>query len=75
MPRDRWQNTGRGEMVMVDAEGNYIDAENKVVALLGVKDLIIVDTPDALLIADRNRAQQVGDLVKLIEAQGKHELL
>jgi mannose-1-phosphate guanylyltransferase len=45
------------------------------VALLGVKDLIVVDTPDALLIADRGRAQQVGDLVKLLEDAGHHHLL
>ena len=44
-------------------------------ALLGVKDLIVVDTPDALLIADRSRAQQVGDLVKRLEKAGREELL
>ena len=49
--------------------GNYIDAEGKLVALLGVKDLIVVVTPpDALpLIADRSRAQEVGELVKRLE--------
>ena len=55
--------------------GNYVDAEKKLVALLGVKDLIVVDTPDALLIADRARAQQVGDLVKRLEKAGRHDLL
>jgi hypothetical protein len=45
------------------------------VALLGVKDLIVVDTPGALLIADRHRAQQVGDLVKRLEKAGRAELL
>ena len=44
-------------------------------ALLGVKDLVVVDTPDALLIADRSRAQEVGDLVKMLEKQNRHELL
>ena len=38
--------------------------DGKLVALLGVKDLVVVDTPDALLIADRHRAQEVGALVK-----------
>jgi hypothetical protein len=37
--------------------------------------LIIVDTPDALLIADRNRAQQVADIVKLLEQNRREELL
>ena len=44
-------------------------------ALLGVKDLIIVDTPDALLIADRGRAQQVGEIVKLLEKNQREDLL
>ena len=58
-----------------DSTGNYVDAKGKLVALLGVKDLIIVDTPDALLIADRSRAQDVGKLVKALEAKGRRELL
>jgi len=55
--------------------GNYVDASGKLVALLGVRDLIVVDTPDALLIADRSRAQQVGDLVKQLESSKRDELL
>ena len=69
-------NIARREILALDATGNYVDtAEEKVVALLGVKDLVIVDTPDALLIADRRRAQQVGDLVKMLEKQQRHDLL
>jgi hypothetical protein len=45
------------------------------VALLGVKDLVVVDTPDALLIADRARAQEVGEIVKRLEKQGRENLL
>jgi mannose-1-phosphate guanylyltransferase len=45
------------------------------VALLGVKDLIVVDTPDALLVATRDRAQQVGDIVKALEKANRHDLL
>jgi hypothetical protein len=45
------------------------------VALLGVKDLIVVDTPDALLIADRNRAQEVGAIVKELEQRKREDLL
>jgi len=40
-----------------------------------VKDLVVVDTPDALLVADRNRAQEVGELVKQLEAKKLEELL
>ena len=58
-----------------DSSGNYVDAEGKLVALLGVKDLVVVDTPDALLIADRNRAQEVGSIVKALEQRKRDDLL
>lgn len=75
LPRDPNGNAGRGEMMVLDGSGNYIDAQGKIVALLGVKDLIVVDTPDALLIADRKRAQQVGDVVKMLESHKRDDLL
>jgi hypothetical protein len=53
---------------------NYVDAD-KTVALLGVEDLIVVDTPDALLIANRSKAQDVSKLVKTLEAQKREDLL
>ncbi len=74
-PRDRAGNALRAHTMIENSTGNYVDAEKKLVALLGVRDLIVVDTPDALLIADRGRAQQVGDLVKLLEDAGHHHLL
>jgi len=73
--RDRAGNALRTHTMIENSTGNYVDAEKKLVALLGVNNLIVVDTPDALLIADRSRAQQVGDLVKLLEAAGHHHLL
>ena len=74
------QRDGDGNALLADAlldstSGCYVDAKGKLVALLGVKDLVVVDTPDALLIADRNRAQDVGNLVKALEARKRDELL
>ncbi len=74
LPRDGADNSGEGLLVR-DSSGNFVQAGNKLVALLGVKDLIVIDTPDAILVADRNRAQQVGELVKMLEKQGREELL
>jgi mannose-1-phosphate guanylyltransferase len=51
-----------------------VDSEGKLIALLGVNDLVVVDTPDALLIADRSRAQEVGDIVKELEKRHQHLL-
>jgi mannose-1-phosphate guanylyltransferase len=73
--RDANGNACRADVLIESSAGNYVDAEKKLVALLGVKDLIIVDTPDALLIADRSRAQQVGEIVKRLEKSGREDLL
>ena len=75
LPRDSNKNAARSELLSSDSTGNYIDCGKKIVALLGVKNLIIVDTPDALLVADRRRAQQVGGIVKLLEENKREELL
>jgi mannose-1-phosphate guanylyltransferase len=74
--RDAQGNALHGDALIQDSARNYVDGgKNKLIALLGVHDLIVVDTPDALLIADRSRAQQVGDLVKMLEKQKREDLL
>lgn len=75
LPRDANGNVSRSEALTRASSGNYIDAGGKLVALLGVNNLVVVDTPDALLIADRSRAQEVGELVKLLEQRNRGELL
>ena len=72
--KDSNGNAGNGEIFAEDSHGNYVDA-SKTVALVGVENLIIVDTPDALLVGQRSRAQDVSKLVKAIEAEGKEALL
>jgi mannose-1-phosphate guanylyltransferase len=69
-------NVTRGDALLRFSAGNYVDAPaGKLVALLGVENLIVVDTPDALLVAARDRAQEVGDLVKILEEQKRTDLL
>jgi mannose-1-phosphate guanylyltransferase len=75
LSKDKHGNASRSELLPTNSSGNYIDCGRKMVALLGVHDLIVVDTPDAILIADRKQAQQVGDIVRLLEKQSRHELL
>lgn len=75
MSRDGCGNVVANNSICLEAHDNFVDARGKTVALLGVKDLIVVDTPDALLVASRDRAQQVGDIVKLLEQNNRHELL
>jgi mannose-1-phosphate guanylyltransferase len=59
----------------LEARGNLITCPGKIAALIGVHDLIVVDTPDALLICPRDRAQDVGKIVKWLEEQRRKDLL
>ena len=64
-----------GGSVMMEAKGNYVYAPGKMVALLGVEDLVVVETEDALLITTRARSQDVGKVVKLLGESGRGALV
>jgi mannose-1-phosphate guanylyltransferase len=64
-----------GEGHAIDAEGNFLWSPSKFVAAIGVRDLVVVDTPDALLICPRERAQDVAKIVKWLEENRHKELL
>lgn len=59
----------------LDASGNYIYSPNKFVAALGVTGLVVVETDDALLITTRERAQDVGKVVKHLDAKKLNKLV
>lgn len=59
----------------VHAAGNYVYSPKKFVALVGVNDLVVVETEDGLLITTRKNSQDVGQVVKHLAAAGKPELI
>jgi len=59
----------------IDASGNFLYSPKKFVGAIGVKDLVVVDTPDALLVVPRDRAQDVAKLVKWLEENRHRRLL
>jgi mannose-1-phosphate guanylyltransferase len=75
LPSDACGNVSAPSSICLDSHDNFVDARGKVVALLGVRDLIVVDTPDALLVAARDHAQRVGEIVKALEKLERHDLL
>lgn len=75
--RDAAGNVVRADgAVLCDAEGNMVVAPHgKVVALVGVRDLVVVDTPDALLVVPRERAQDVKKAVDALGPKGRGDVL
>jgi mannose-1-phosphate guanylyltransferase / mannose-6-phosphate isomerase len=72
VPADAAGNRVQGQAVTVDSKDCYVRSEDRLVATLGVENLMVVDTPDALLVADRSRAQDVRNIVQRLKAEG-HE--
>ncbi len=67
--------TGGGSALFTDTEGTLVYSPKKLVALVGVKDLIIVETKDALLICKKGRSQDVKKVVDTLEAAKKKKYL
>ena len=67
--------TDTGGHMAIEANDNYIFSPRKFVALVGVKNLVVVDTEDALLIAHRNHSQDVGKIVKELGVSGHSDLI
>jgi len=65
-------NRGQGERVMIATRDTFVHAEERVVATLGVRNLVVIETPDAVLVADRNHLQQVKDVAGELKRRG-HE--
>ena len=65
---------GKGVFTL-NAAGNYIHAPGKFVAAVGVSNLVIVETDDALLITTREQAQDVGKIVKHLDEKKLHKLV
>jgi mannose-1-phosphate guanylyltransferase len=68
-------NVLAGHGLALDATGNFLYSPTKFVAAIGVRDLIVVETPDALLIVPRDRAQDVAKIVKSLEERKLNKLL
>ena len=69
---DAQGNRIEGEVMLHDVSNCYIQSNQRIVGAVGINNLIIIDTPDAVLVADRSRAQDVKLLYARLKAQG-HE--
>jgi mannose-1-phosphate guanylyltransferase/mannose-6-phosphate isomerase len=71
--RDGSGNALHGPAVALEAENCLVHAEDRLTAVLGVKDLVVVTTPDAVLVLPRSRAEEVREIVAELKARGRTE--
>jgi len=73
--KDQDGNALSGDVKIIDTKDSFLRAESRLVAALGVKDLVVVETKDAVLVARKDQVQKVKDLVEEIRQNGRHEHL
>jgi mannose-1-phosphate guanylyltransferase len=75
MPREDGNMIASNGSFVLNSQGNYVHAPGKFVATLGVSDLVVVETDDALLITTRERSQDVGKIVKYLDEKKLDKLV
>ncbi len=66
---------GAGPGFLLDSAGIWIEAPDKFFVGVGIRDIVVVDMPDALLLCRRDRAQDVGKIVQYLERRELRKLL
>lgn len=71
--KDENQNSYRGDVIMKNTSGCYIYAPNKLVAAVGLQNIVVVDTKDAVLVADKSKVQEVKQIVEQLKDEDRRE--
>ena len=71
--KDADGNVLEGDVFVLDSHNNLVRAENRLVACIGLEDTVVVETPDAVLVANRNQLHLIKDAVAKLKAQGRTE--
>lgn len=73
LPKDAQGNAHVGDVLATDSSNTLVHSTKRLVALVGVQNLVVVETPDAVLVADRTRSQDVKHIVNTLQQQKREE--
>lgn len=71
--KDDQGNVIQGDVITVKSQNNYVFSESRLVSLLGVDNLVVIETKDAILVADKSKVQDIKKIVESIKEQGRTE--
>jgi mannose-1-phosphate guanylyltransferase/mannose-6-phosphate isomerase len=71
--RDERGNACTGDVLLNDARNSLVHASYRLVGVIGVDNLVVIETPDAVLVADKSRCQDVGHIVAALRERGREE--
>ncbi|PIA74449.1 mannose-1-phosphate guanylyltransferase/mannose-6-phosphate isomerase [Ectopseudomonas toyotomiensis] len=72
-PKDDKGNALHGDVLITESSNSLVHASSRLVALAGVENLVVIETADAVLVADRSRCQDVKQIVSLLNQQSREE--
>lgn len=75
LPADRETNVVVGDHIGVDTSSSLLYSPNRLIATVGLRDMIVVDTGDAILVCPKSRAQEVKHIVEALKQNNKHKYL
>ena len=73
LPKDAQGNAHVGDVLLTDSHNTLVQATSRLVTLVGVRDLVVIETPDAVMVADKTRSQDVKHIVAALQKSGREE--
>lgn len=72
--QDSSNNVLKGDVISHDTHDSYIHSQHKLIATLGVNNLVVIDTPDAVLVAEKSKVQNIKEIVNKLKSQQRSEV-
>jgi len=73
LPKDLQGNAHMGDVLLTDTHNSLVQATSRLVSLVGVRDLVVIETPDAVMVVDKNRSQEVKHIAVALQKIGRYE--
>ncbi len=73
LPKDAHGNAHVGDVLLTDSHNSLVQATSRLVSLVGVRDLVVIETPDAVMVSHKSRCQDVKHIVAALQKSGREE--
>jgi mannose-1-phosphate guanylyltransferase/mannose-6-phosphate isomerase len=73
LPKDAQGNAHVGDVLLTDSHNTLVQANSRLVTLVGVRDLVVIETPDAVMVSHKSRCQDVKHIVAALQKSGREE--
>jgi len=73
LPKDAQGNAHVGDVLLTDSHNSLVQATSRLVTLVGVRDLVVIETPDAVMVSHKSRCQDVKNIVAALQKSGREE--